>query len=166
MSVGSRSARCGAGSTRRATGSGGQERFRIHPGPHRRSSPGWTPEYRPQDPQRVEPADLGQTAGHITKGGSSTTEDRYWAAKEAGNEELAAYLAPFVFGEQAAGGDPVALGLWREYETTTRGRTWLRWSNGLRSGLGLGPAGKQPALEGETIYLSGGGAFARREVGA
>jgi hypothetical protein len=120
------------------------------------------PEYRPQDPQSVEPADLGTVAGHMTKGGSSTTEDRYYQALHNGNQELAQYLAPFVFGEEAAGGDPAALALWTEYEETTHGRHAVVWSNGARDRFGISP---EPALVGDTIYLSKGGKSVR-EVGA
>lgn len=120
-------------------------------------SPLYKPEKVPQDPSTITPAELDGVAGHLTKGGSRSTEERYWKAKETGNDDLAAYLAPFALGEEAAGGDQVALARWREYEQTTRGRQWLRWSNGSRARFGLGQAGRSVPLDGETIYLSRGG---------
>jgi hypothetical protein len=120
-------------------------------------SPLYKPErVRPQDPQTLAPGDLDAASGHFTKGGSRSTEERYWKALGAGNDDLAAYLAPFAFGEEAANGDPAALALWVEYAQTTRGRPWIRWSNGSRPAFGLGVAGRQAPLDGLSIYLSKG----------
>lgn len=123
------------------------------------NSPLYRPEkdpYLPQDVRRVDPENYQRVANHITKGGSKSTEERFWQAMESENEELAAYLAPFVIGEQAAAGDTAMLAVWREYEATTFGKSWIRWSNGFRSDLGLGAAGTVPAMEGDVVqYVHG-----------
>lgn len=136
-----------------------RERHKRHK-PHRRTPTKpelWPTPYRPQDVRTVDPANHGAVANHITKGASATTEERYYKAVENGQDELARYLAPFLFGEQAALGDPQALSLWREYEEATFGRQWIRWSNGFRSDLALPPAGRWPAMDGEVAqYVPAG----------
>lgn len=122
----------------------------------KRHSPLYKPEHDPYlpDVQTVQPADLDREAGHITKGASRSTEARYYRARVEGDDELAAYLAPFMFGEQAADGDPQAMDLWAEYETATARRHWLTWPRaGFRERFGLGPAGREPALEGEVVAV-------------
>lgn len=122
------------------------------------TDPGGGGMWLPKDVKPIEPAEVPTAAGHITKGGSRSTEERYWKAKEAGNEKLAAYLAPFAFGEEAAGagpGAPAAFAAWREYEAAVAGSQWIRWPNGWRARFGLGKAGKAPALDGEEIARYG-----------
>lgn len=119
----------------------------------KRHSPLYKPEHDPflPDVHQIEPADIDATAGHLTKGPSRNTIDRYWKAKAEGNEDLAAYLAPFAIGEQAADGDAEAMALWREYETATAGRHWIRWPDGWRERFGVGPGGRFPALDGDIV---------------
>jgi hypothetical protein len=107
------------------------------------------------DVRHVEPANIEPVATHITKGPSTTTEDRYYQALRDGNLALAQYLAPFAIGLQAAEEQDVdgeAQALWTEYEEATLGMHWARWPRGgFRDRFGFGPAGKTAALEGERV---------------
>lgn len=64
----------------------------------KRRAPEAQPERDPRfvDDPNVELADLGRLGGHITKGPSRTTLDRYYDAEDSGNFELADYLGDFV----------------------------------------------------------------------
>lgn len=56
---------------------------------------------------------------------------------------------PFELAELAAAGDPASLVLWHEYETATKGRKALQWSDGLRDLLDCPetPAADVPEVE-------------------
>jgi hypothetical protein len=118
-------------------------------------SPLYKPDDGPSDVSAIDPGDLDDHGGHITKGPSRSTEERYYQALANNDDMLAMYLAPFVFGDEAAAGDPFFAAVWREYEQTVHGSQWIRWSNGFRARFGLGVAGRVPALEGEVIATFG-----------
>lgn len=111
----------------------------------------WLPDVQTVEPHNVEPV-----SNHITKGPSHDTYERWAKAKAEGREDEANYLqqflSPFELGEAGADGDEEAVDLWREYETATAGMHWLRWPRGgFRDRFGMGPAGKEPALEGAEV---------------
>lgn len=121
-----------------------------------RTKPELPPEREPlEDVKRVEPENVEHVGGHVTKGPSSSTYERWAKAKAEGKDDLAEYLqqflAPFELGEQAADGDPEAMDAWAEYEETVPGRHWLRWPRGFRDQFGFGPARSEPAFEGELV---------------
>lgn len=117
----------------------------------KRPEPARPEERPPGDSQNLPPEDLEREAGHLTKGPSRSTEERYERALAEGNDDLAQYLAPFVFGGLASAGDRQALAVWREYETATARLQIFRWPNGWRDRFGLDRAGAYSPFEGETV---------------